>query len=528
MTPTARSLTRGRIKEGTRRMAAGPVQGRAPSADPAPRHLWLALAVLAMADFVVILDASIVNVALPSIGRALHLSAGGLSWVVNGYVLVFGGFLLLGGRLADLLGRRRVFIVSLVVFSLASLAGGLASDGAQLVAARVVQGLAAAALAPAALSLVTAMFTEGPARNQAMGIWGAVAGSGAAVGVLLGGVLTTFLGWRWILFVNVPIGLACALAAPRLIAESRVIRAGQRFDVAGAMAVTAGLGAGVYGLVGAGRTGWLSSLTAGSLAVAAMLLAAFVVIERRARSPLVPLSIFRLQTLRAANIAMLLTGAAVLSLFFILSLYEQQVLGYSALQAGLSQLPLAVTTIAAAGAASRLVSRVGVKTTLARGLALLATGLAWLAQVGTATTFAAGILGPSLLVGVGLGLAFVSLTIGAVSGVPGPQAGLASGLINSSQQIGGALGLAIAATIAAARHRQVPGRGRCGRHGPDRRLPAGVPGCRRLCRTRHGDRPHADRAQPGCGNTGDIPAQAEEARDEQARNHGARRQARRS
>jgi MFS family permease len=282
MTPTARPLTRRRIKQGTRPMAAGTVQGRAPSADPAPRHLWLALAVLAMADFVVILDASIVNVALPSIGRGLHLSQGGLSWVVNAYVLAFGGFLLLGGRVADLLGRRRVFIISLAMFSLASLAGGLAVNGTLLVAARAVQGLAAAALAPAALSLVTATFTEGPERNRAMGIWGAVAGFGAAAGVLLGGVLTTGLGWRWILFVNVPIGIACALAAPRLIAESRAPRAGRGFDVAGAVVITGGLGSLVYGLVGASRAGWLSPRTAGSLAAAAVLLAAFVVIERRA------------------------------------------------------------------------------------------------------------------------------------------------------------------------------------------------------------------------------------------------------
>jgi EmrB/QacA subfamily drug resistance transporter len=369
-------------------------------------------------------------------------------------VLAFGGFLLLGGRMADLLGRRRVFIVSLAVFSLASLAGGLAPGGVLLVAARTVQGLAAAALAPAALSLVTATFAEGPERNRAMGIWGAVAGSGAAVGVLLGGVLTTALGWRWILFVNVPIGIACALAAPRLMAESRAPHAAKGFDVAGAAAITGGLGALVYGLVGASHSGWLSARTAGSLALAAVLLAAFIVIERRTCGPLVPFVIFRLRTLRASNVIMLLTGAAVLSLFFVLSLYEQQVLGYSAQQAGLSQLPLAVTTIAAAGVASRLVSRVGVKATLAGGLALFAAGLVWLAQDTAASSFTAGILGPSLLAGPGLGVAFVSLTIGAVSGVPGPQAGLASGLINSSQQIGGAVGLAIAATIASARTAQ--------------------------------------------------------------------------
>jgi hypothetical protein len=269
--------------------------------------------------------------------------------------------------------------------------------------------------------------------------------------VLLGGVLTTALGWRSILFVNVPIGIACALAAPGLIAESRAPRAGHGFDVAGAVAITGGLGALVYGLVGASGAGWLSPRTAGSLAVAAVLLAGFVVIERRTRGPLVPFAVFRLRTLRASSVIMLLTGAAVLSLFFILSLYEQQVLGYSALKAGLSQLPLAVTTIAAAGVASRFVSRDGVKATLAAGLALFAAGLGWLAQVTATSSFIAGILGPSLLVGAGLGLAFVSLTIGAVTGVPGPQAGLASGLINSAQQIGGARGLATAATIASAR-----------------------------------------------------------------------------
>jgi EmrB/QacA subfamily drug resistance transporter len=450
MTPTSRPLTRARDQKNAQRIAAGPAPGRTRSTVPAPRRLWLALAVLAMADFVVILDASIVNVALPSIGKGLHLSQGGLSWVVNAYVLAFGGFLLLGGRIADVLGRRRVFIASLVVFAMASLAGGLAVSGGLLVAARGVQGLAAAALAPAALSLVTATFAEGPQRNRAMGIWGAVAGSGAAVGVLLGGVLTTGLGWRWILFVNVPVGIGCALAAPHLIAESRTPRAGQGFDVAGAVAITGGLGALVYGLVGASHAGWLSQRTAGSLALAAVLFAMFAVIERRSGSPLVPFSIFGPKVLRAANATMLATGAAVLSLFFILSLYEQQVLGYSALQAGLSQLPLAVTTIAAAGIAARLVSQAGIKTTLVAGLAVFAGGLAWLAQVTATSSFAAGILGPSLLVGAGLGLAFVSLTIGAVTGVPGPQAGLASGLINSSQQIGGAIGLAAAATIAAA------------------------------------------------------------------------------
>ena len=450
MNRTSRPLNSGNTHQAAPAGAAAQRARPDLAAAVAYRRRWIALAVLAMADFMVILDSSIVNVALPSIGRALGLSQGGLSWVVNAYVLTFGGFLLLGGRLADLLGRRRMFMTSLAVFCAASLAGGLAPSGAALVAARAVQGLAAAVLAAAALSLVTATFAEGPERNKAMGIWGSVAGSGAAAGVLLGGVLTTSLGWRWTLFVNVPIGVACAVAAPRLIAESRAPREGQGFDLGGAVTVTAGLGALVYGLVGASSAGWLSPRTIGSLAAAAALLGAFVAIERQARGPLVPFSIFRLPALRAANVIMVPTGAALLSLFFVLSLYEQQVLRYSALQAGLSQLPLAVTIIAAAGLASRLVSRTGLKPALLAGLVLFAAGLTWLAQVTDTSSFTAGILGPSLLIGAGLGLAFVALTIGSMTGTVPQQAGLASGLINSSQQIGGSLGLAIAATIATA------------------------------------------------------------------------------
>ncbi len=450
MTFTSHLRRRGFIQEPAAPGQEARVGQRAAGPAAWSRRRWLALAVLAMADFVVILDSSIVNVALPSIGRALSMSPGGLSWVVNAYVLTFGGLLLLGGRIADRFGRRRVFITSLAVFSAASLAGGLAVSGAALIAARTVQGLAAAALAPAALSLVTATFAEGAERNRAMGIWGSVAGSGAAVGVLLGGVLTTSLGWRWILFVNVPIGIVCAMTAPHLIAESRAPRDGRGFDLAGAVTVTAGLGGLVYGLVGASAAGWLSPRTVGSLGLAVVLLGTFAAIERRASGPLVPLRIFRLRALRAANVIMLLTGAAVLSLFFVLSLYEQQVLRYSALQAGLSQLPLAVTIIAAAGLASRLIARAGLRSALLAGLVLFAAGLAWLAQVTDASSFTDGILGPSLLVGAGLGLAFVSLTIGAVTGTAGREAGLASGLISSSQQVGGALGLAIAATIASA------------------------------------------------------------------------------
>ena len=430
--------------------AASAAPPRAAPAATAPRR-WAALWVLAAADFVVILDSSIVNVALPSIGRALHLPAGGLSWVINAYVLMFGGFLLLGGRTADLFGRRRVFMTSLAAFSLASLAGGLSPSGAALVGARAVQGLAAAFLAPSALSIVTGMFTDGPERNKAMGIWGSVAGSGAAAGVLLGGVLTTLLNWRWVLFVNVPIGIACACVAPALIPASPGTGRRGGTDIAGAASVTAGLGAVVYALIGAGRVGWASARTIGLLAAAAVALGAFIVIERRTAKPLVPFSVFRMRSLRQANAIMLLVGAAVLSLFFVLSLYMQEVLGYSALRTGIAQLPLAVATVVAAGLASRLLTRLGVTATLGLGLALMAGGFCWFAMVGVTASFLGAILGPSLLVAAGLGLAFVALTVGAVAGVADRDSGLASGLINSSQQIGGALGLAVAATVAAAR-----------------------------------------------------------------------------
>jgi MFS family permease len=292
MKPASRTARTGYLRDSAVSGAATRMAQSPPTQVAGHRRPWIALTVLAMADFVVILDSSIVNVALPSIGRALGLTQGGLSWVVNAYVLTFGGFLLLGGRVADLLGRRRVFIASLILFAAASLAGGLAISGPALIAARAVQGLAAAALAPAALALVTAMFAEGPERNRAMGIWGAVAGSGAAVGVLLGGVLTTSLGWRWILFVNVPIGIVCATAAPQLIRESHAPDEGQGFDAAGAVTVTAGLGALVYGLVDASAAGWASPRTTISLTLATGLLTAFAVIERRARGPLVSFGIF--------------------------------------------------------------------------------------------------------------------------------------------------------------------------------------------------------------------------------------------
>jgi EmrB/QacA subfamily drug resistance transporter len=408
---------------------------------------WIALILLCVAQFVVVLDASIVNVALPTIGRALHFSESDLPWVVNAYVLTFGGFLLLGGRMADLLGRRRVFMGGLVLFALASLAGGLATNAGQLIAARAVQGLGAAILSPAALSIVTTTFRDGAERNRALGIWGAVAGSGGAAGVLLGGVLTDGLGWEWVLWVNVPIGIAAAAIAPTLLAESRDVTERRYFDIAGAVTVTAGLSLLVYALLDANEAGWGSGRTIGLLAIAAALLTSFVVIERRNNAPLVPFRIFQLRTLTGANVVGILVGGSLFSMFFFISLYMQQVLGYSAIKAGVSYLPLAVSIILSAGIASQLVTRIGFKNVLAAGMTLIAAALVWFSQISVDGTYLGDILFPSLLAAVGLGFAFVSSTIAAVSGVAEHESGLASGLINTSQQVGGALGLAVLSAI---------------------------------------------------------------------------------
>jgi EmrB/QacA subfamily drug resistance transporter len=415
------------------------------------RRRWIGLALLCMAQFVVVLDAAIVNVALPSIGTALDFSQQNLPWVVNAYTLTFGGFLLLGGRMADLLGRRRVFMGGLVLFALASFAGGLAQSEGQLIAARAVQGLGAAIVSPAALSIVTTTFKDGAERNKALGAWGAVAGSGGAAGVLLGGVLTDGLGWEWVLWVNVPIGIIAAVIAPVLLGESRSESETRAFDIAGAFSVTAGLSALVYALVDASDAGWGSTQTIGLLALSAALIAAFVAIELRSRSPLMPFSIFRNRTLTGANIVGLLVGASLFSMFFFISLYMQQVLGYSAIKSGLSYLPLALTIIVAAGVASQLVTRIGFKPVLVAGLGFIAAGLIWFSQVSVTGGFLADILGPSLLAAIGLGFAFVPVTIAAVSGVADHEAGLASGPINTAQQVGGALGLAVLATIATSR-----------------------------------------------------------------------------
>lgn len=407
----------------------------------------LVLALLAAAQFVVVLDASIVNVALPSIGRDLQLDQDSLSWVVNSYVLIFGGFLLLGGRIADLLGRRRIFVAGLLVFCAASLLGGFSQTEGQLIAARVFQGLGAALLSPAALAILTTTFAEGAERNKALGVWGAVAGSGGAVGVLLGGVLTESLGWEWVLFVNVPITALAAFGAMRVLGESRDTTASS-FDIFGAVTVTAGLSLLVYTIVDANDSGWGSTKIISLTIVSAVLIAAFIAIERVQRQPLLPFRIFRNRTLTGANLVGVFVAMSLFSMFFFISLYMQQVLGYSALEAGLAYLPLAGGIIVSAGLASTLTTRIGFKPVLAGGMVLVAGGLFWFSQVSPDGTYVGDLLFPSLLAALGLGFAFVPLTIAAVSGVRPDDAGLASGLINTSQQVGGALGLAILVAVA--------------------------------------------------------------------------------
>jgi EmrB/QacA subfamily drug resistance transporter len=415
-----------------------------------PREKNRALILLAMAQFMIVIDASITNVALPSIGKDLGIDQADLSWVVNAYTLTFGGFLLLGGRLADLVGRRRMFMVGLGVFAVGSFLGGIASGEEFLVGARGLQGLGAALVSPAALSLVTTIFSEGAERNRALGVWGAVAGAGGAVGVLLGGVLTE-IDWRLVLFVNVPVAAAVLALAPRLLLESHADTDVTSFDIPGAVTVTAGLALLVYALVDAETAGWGSGTTIGRLAGAAALIAAFIVIEKRTRHPLMPFSIFRLRTLRGANIAGVLTGMSLFSMFLFISFYLQYVLGFSALKTGIAYLPLSAAIIVSAGAASQLVTRVGFKPTLMGGLLLTAAGLLWFSRIDADGSYLADVLGPSVLAGAGLGFTFVPVTIAAVTGTTGEEAGLASGLINTSQQIGGALGVAILVSISTSR-----------------------------------------------------------------------------
>ena len=416
---------------------------------------WTALILLCVAQFVVVLDASIVNVALPSIGKGLHFSEQNLPWIVNAYVIAFGGFLLLGGRAADLLGRRRVFMAGLVLVAVASLAAGFAANQGELIAARAAQGLGAAIISPSALSIVTTLFEDGAERNKALGAWGAVAGSAGAVGVLLGGILTDGLGWEWVLWVNVPVALIALALTPRLIPESRSESATRHFDAAGAVAITAGLSLLAYATLDASSAGWGSAKIISLLALSVALIGAFIAIELRSAAPLIPFRIFRLRTLTGANVVGVLLGASLFSMFYFISLYMQQVLGYSPIHAGLSYLPLAVTIVVAAGLGGQLVTRFGFKPILAAGMLFVAAGLLWFSRVSVGGGFISDILGPSLLAAMGLGFGFVTSTIAAVSGVREREQGLASGLINTSQQIGGALGLAVLSTIATTRTHHV-------------------------------------------------------------------------
>jgi EmrB/QacA subfamily drug resistance transporter len=406
------------------------------------------LGLLAIAEFVVILDATVINVALPSISRNLHVSTDSLSWVVSAYILAFGGMLLLGGRLADLFGRRRLFVLGLGMFGAASLAGGVSTSIGELIACRALQGLGAAALAPAARSILAVLFVEGAERIKALGIWAAVAGSGSVAGLIVGGILTSAFGWRSVLFINVPLALVLAVLGSRRIPESRANVANRSIDWAGATLVTTGILSTLYALVRANAAGWGSTQTVGLLCLSAVLLAGFVLVESRVAAPLVPLTIFRQPHVRAANVVMAATAAAMVGLFFVLNLYLQEIRGYSAIHAGLSQLPLGLTLMLAAGAAGPLVERIGTKPVLISGLGLFAAGLAWLSRIPVHGSYVPDILLPSLPIGVGLGLIFVAITSESVAGVHADQTGLAGGLINATQQIGGAIGLAVITAVA--------------------------------------------------------------------------------
>ena len=419
---------------------------RAPRQESSP---WLILVIVALAQFMVILDATIVNVALPSIQRALHFSTGSLQWVVNSYTLTFGGFLLLGGRAGDLFGRKRVFLAGVVLFSLASLLNGIAGSAAVLVAGRALQGLGGALIAPAALSVITTSFAEGKERTQALGVWSAVAVGGGAVGLLLGGIITQLLSWQWVFFVNVPVGLVTLLLAVRFVPESRAVGIGRGIDVWGAVSITAGLMVLVYALVNAQTAGWLSGQTLGLAAAAAALLVAFVALEVRLRQPLIRLGIFRLRSLTSANLVMLIVAAGMFGMFFFASLYVQGVLGYSPLRAGLAFLPVTAGIIAGAGLSQQLIRRLGVRNVGVMGMSIAGAGLILLSRIPVMGSYAGDLLPGLMLMAFGLGLTFVPVTLIATTNVDAADAGLASGLLNTSQQLGGALGLAVLSTIAA-------------------------------------------------------------------------------
>ncbi|MFK4105770.1 DHA2 family efflux MFS transporter permease subunit [Streptomyces sp. NPDC019531] len=406
-----------------------------------------ALAALAGAQFTVMLATSIVNVALPRIRDGVGLSDSGTTWVVNAYGLAFGALLLAGGRAADLLGRRRVLLAGLAVFGISSLAAGLATSSAALIAARAVQGLGAAAIAPAALALVMGLFPPGPGRGRALGVWGAVSGAGGAAGVLLGGVLTQAWGWEWI-FYMVAIGTFAVLAAAAASVPKAKVTERGRFDVLGTTTVTLALTALVWGLTSARRSGWTDTTVLGAFAVTAVLLTAFVLVERRHPNPLLPPRLFRTGRVTAGNLLMALLGSVWIALFYFLPLYQQQVLGLSPLVTGLGQLPLAFAIMLGSTLAPRISRRTGSTATVTGALLAEAAGLLWLSRISAHGSYLVDVLGPSILIGLGLSVAFVQLTALSVEGVPGQDAGLAGGLVNTTRQVGGAIGLAVLATLA--------------------------------------------------------------------------------
>ncbi|HZC74354.1 MAG TPA: MFS transporter [Gaiellaceae bacterium] len=420
---------------------------------------WVVLVIICLAQFMVVLDATIVNVALPHIQTSLGFTDASLQWVINAYTLVFAGFLLLGGRAGDLLGRKRLFLIGLVIFTGASFLNGISSTSGMLIGFRALQGLGAALISPAALSIISTTFAEGKERARALGVWAAIAIGGSAVGLVLGGALTQAFSWRWIFFVNVPVGIFAFLAALRIVPESKDEHVHHGYDIAGAVTVTGGLMVLVYGLVNSAQHGWGSTVTFVSFVVAFALLTAFVVIEQRSAEPLVRLSIFRVRSLTTANLSMFLAFSGMFAMFFFNTLYIQKVLGFGPLKAGVAFLPFTAGIMVSAGLASNFAPRIGVRLNAALGMALSAAGMLYLARLPVHGSYAANVLPAILLSSLGMGAVFMPLTLVATTGLEDHDQGLASGLFNTSQQVGGALGLAILSTVAASRTNALGGTG---------------------------------------------------------------------
>jgi EmrB/QacA subfamily drug resistance transporter len=420
---------------------------------------WLVLVLVCIAQFMVILDATIVNVALPSIQHGLHFTASSLQWTVNAYTLVFGGFLLLGGRASDLFGRQRLFVAGIFLFTVASMVNGFATSSGVLVAGRAFQGLGAALVSPAALSIITTTFSEGAERTKALGIWSAIAAGGGAVGLVLGGLLTETLSWRWIFFINIPIGIAAALLSLRFVPNSRAEDEPDTADVAGAVTVTAGLLVLVYGIVKAQAYGWGSAKTLGLGALAFGLLAAFVVIELRSKAPLIRLGILRLRSLTAGNVAMLFVASGLFAMFYFASIYLQEIRHYGPLKAGFAFLPFTFGIVIGAGASQQLIKRIGIRAVSFIGMAMGAAGLLYFTQLTTHSSYLVHVFPTIAIMSIGMGMTFVPLTLLATTNVGVEDAGLASGLFNTSQQVGGALGLAVLSTLASSRTSHLLGQG---------------------------------------------------------------------